>query len=279
MRILILGGDGTLGHEALKTLRPDHEVHVTLRRPLAEYEKYGLFDPVTSHDGVDVRAIDRVVQVFDKVRPQAVINCIGLIKQRDDASEAIANIEINALFPQRVAQLCRSHSARLVHLSTDCVFSGKRGGYTEADVPDAMDFYGRSKLLGEVTSEGAITLRTSFVGRELSRGLGLLEWFLAQSGRVNGYRKAVFSGLTSRELARVIKLVIEKHPGKTGLYHLSADPIDKYSLLQLFKARYGTPVEIVPDERVVIDRSLDSSRFRAEFGYQPPSWPRMVDDL
>jgi dTDP-4-dehydrorhamnose reductase len=279
MRILILGGDGTLGHQVLQATRASHEVHVTLHRGVSDYARYGLFDPPTSHGDIDVRSLDKLTEVFGKVRPQAVVNCIGLIKQRDEGNEAISNIEINSLFPHRIAQLCRLHGARMVHLSTDCVFSGRRGGYAERDVPDATDLYGRSKLLGEVTGEGVITLRTSFVGRELSRGLGLLEWFLAQKGRIKGYRKAIFSGLTSPELARVIRMVIEKFPEKSGLFHVAGTPIDKCSLLELFKERYKSPVEIVPDDTVVIDRSLDSSKFRKKFDYRPPSWPQMIAEL
>src|SRR6185295_3880004 len=139
-------------------------------------------------------------------------NAVGIVKQRPESEEAIASIEVNSLLPHRLAVGCRSLGAQLVHLSTDCVFSGTRGSYSESDLPDPVDTYGRSKLVGEATAEGAITLRTSMIGQGLSRKSGLIDWFLSQRGPIQGYRNAIFSGLTTSELARVIRMVIEKHP-------------------------------------------------------------------
>jgi dTDP-4-dehydrorhamnose reductase len=186
---------------------------------------------------------------------------------------------VNALLPHRLAIACRAAGARLVQLSTDCVFSGDKGAYREEDRPDPVDVYGRSKLLGEVTGEGALTLRTSMIGLGLNRKTSLVDWFLAQKGRVQGYRKAIFSGLTTRELSRVIRMILEKHPQASGLYHLSAAPIDKYTLLTKLRERLGKSIEIVPVDEPRIDRSLDSTRFRRVFAYQPPEWEAMLDEL
>lgn len=278
MRILIIGGDGMLGHQLLRHLGAQHEVRATLRRPLDEYPA-GLFSPANAVGGIDVRDAMAVRGVLTSFRPDAVVNAAGIIKQRDEANAAIASIEVNALFPHRLAALCRAAGAYLVHYSTDCVFSGSKCAYTESDAPDPVDLYGRSKLLGEPTGEGCLTLRTSMIGPELSRKTGLLEWFLAQKGSVPGYRRAVFSGLTTLEHARIVERVLERPPRISGLYHVSGEAIAKYDLLRMIARHFALATEVLPDDAVVIDRSLDSSRFRAAFGYRPPSWEEMIAEL
>lgn len=279
MKILILGGDGMLGHQLLKLLRERHEVRVTLRQDAAAYSKVGLFTPENSYPGVDLRVHERLINVLADFHAEAIINAAGIIKQRADGLDVIPNLEINALLPHRLSLLCEATGARLIHISTDCVFSGTRGQYREEDTPDPVDIYGHSKLLGEVTHSGVVTLRTSIIGRSLYRNASLIDWFLLQSGRIKGYRNAIFSGFTTRELARVIATLLERHRGASGLYHLSSNPISKYDLLVRLRDKLARAVEIVPDDAVRIDRSLDSTRFRTEFGYAPPSWDRMLDEL
>jgi len=279
MKILVLGGDGMLGHELFTQLRARHEVRATLRQPLAAYSGKGLFDSGNAFAGIDVRIAGRVETVVGEFRPEAVVNAAGIVKQRAESEDAIASIEVNALMPHRLALACRAAGARLVHLSTDCVFSGSRGGYREEDPPDPVDLYGRSKLLGEVSGEGALTLRTSMIGLGLYRKTSLVDWFLAQSGRVAGYRNAVFSGLTTRELVRVIGRLLENHPQASGLYHLSAAPISKLELLLKLRERLALKLEIAPVDEPRIDRSLDATRFRRVFGYAAPSWDEMLDEL
>lgn len=278
MRILVLGGDGMLGHELFTNLRTRHETRVTLRQPLAAYSARGLFTASNAFAGVDVRTQGHLEQVLREFNPDAVVNAVGIVPQRPESKQAIVSIEVNALVPHRVAIACRG-TARLIHLSTDCVFSGDRGNYSEADRPDPVDLYGRSKLLGEVSDDGALTIRTSMIGRGLYRKTSLIDWFLAQRGKVQGYRRAIFSGLSTREIARVIGMLLEKHPQASGLYHLSAEPISKYELLARLRERVQGEAEIVPVEEPRIDRSLDSTRFRRVFGYQPPSWDAMLDEL
>jgi dTDP-4-dehydrorhamnose reductase len=279
MRILILGGDGMLGHQLLKHFSVRHDTRVTLRQTLDHYSRFGLFKSDNTYGEVDARSADSLREVLVDFRPQAVINAIGLIKQRPIAQEAIPNIEINALLPHKLAMLCKEVGARLVHMSTDCVFSGSRGHYRETDRPDSEDLYGLSKLLGEVRTSHCITLRTSVIGLELSRKTGLLEWFLAQKGTVHGYQRTIFSGFTTIELGRIIEKILLQFPEASGLYHVSSAPISKLDLLLLIKEKLSLPLQVIPDDRVRCDRSLDSARFRAEFGYKPPSWDTMLEEL
>jgi dTDP-4-dehydrorhamnose reductase len=279
VRILVLGGDGMLGHRLLLHLRGRHDVRVTLRQDPDAYAPYGLFSPENAYYGVNVRSTEPLAEVFAEFRPEAVVNAVGIVKQRASAREAIPSLEINALLPHRLAVLCRAAGARMVHLSTDCVFSGRTGMYTEDDPSDAEDLYGRSKYLGEVHEPHCITLRTSIIGPELSRRKSLVEWFMAQAGTVRGFRRAIYSGFTTAEMSRIIETLLVSHPDAGGVYHASAEPINKYDLLVMLRDRLGRDVQVVPDDTFCCDRSLDSSRFRAAFGYTPPSWAHMIDEL
>jgi dTDP-4-dehydrorhamnose reductase len=200
-----------------------------------------------------------------------------LIKQLADAKNPLTALPINAMFPHRLASLCALVGARLIHISTECVFSGRKGMYVEGDVSDAEDLYGKSKFIGELNdSIHAITLRTSIIGHELDSSESLLDWFLSQKGSTKGYVKAIFSGLPTIELTRVIKEYVIPMPELNGLYHVSTAPIDKLSLLKLVAGAYQKEIEIVPDDRIRIDRSLDSTQFQQTTGYVPPSWPELV---
>lgn len=267
------------GHQFFKYARDRHDVRVTLRQDLPAYQEYSLFDASNAYTGIDVRSLGRLVEVLADFRPEAIVNGVGIVKQRRTASDSIPSLEINSLLPHRLAELARATGARLVHLSTDCVFSGSRGMYREEELPDAYDLYGKSKYLGEVAGPGALTLRTSIIGPELSRKKSLLEWFLAQRGPVQGFRRAVFSGFTTLELSKITENLLVNHPQAQGLYQVSSEPIDKYTLLQLIAAHYRLDTVITEDQAVQIDRSLDSTRFRQEFGYTPPSWDEMVAEM
>src|SRR5437763_3432503 len=249
MRVLILGGSGMLGHKLWQTLAPRFDAYVTFRGDARAYAHTGLFDPTHSLGGVSAQDFDSVARAFAAARPDAVVNCIGVVKQDASAKDPLTSIEVNALFPHRLAQLARASGARLVHLSTDCVFSGRAGNYDERARPDAEDLYGRTKLLGEVACDGCLTIRTSMIGRELAGAHGLLEWFLSQDGgRVRGFRRAVFSGFTTPALAEVLARLLSEHKGLSGVWHAAADPINKFDLLSLVKELYGLRVEIEPDE-------------------------------
>lgn len=279
-RVLVLGASGMLGNAVLRVFAGSPGYHAfgsvrsatTLRLLPGELHS----NIVT---GVDVENFDSLAKLFGATHPDVVINCIGLVKQLAEADDALSAIPINSLLPHRLARLCEVAGARLVHMSTDCVFSGSKGMYTEDDVSDAKDLYGRSKYLGEVDYPHAITLRTSIVGHELDGARSLVGWFLAQKGAVRGFRHAIFSGLPTVEVARLIRDHVIPHPDLHGLYHVSADPINKFDLLTLVAQAYGKTVEIQPDDQFVIDRSLDSTRFRQATGFRPKSWPDLVQAM
>ena len=275
VRVLILGGGGMLGHRVWQLCRErfDARVAVRSRLPLPLYDGEGVLE---QFDATDFAGVERLIA---GVAPGVVVNCIGVVKQLAAAHDPLASIAVNSLFPHVVARASGSAGARLITVGTDCVFSGRRGAYAETDVPDPVDLYGRSKLLGEVDAPH-LTLRTSMVGRELRGASGLLEWFLAnRGGRVGGFTHAVFSGVTTLELARVIVAVIERHSRLEGLYHVAGEPISKYDLLMMFNDAFGASVTIDPAGVPVIDRSLDGSHFRAATGWVAPSWREMVEEM
>ena len=280
MRVLIFGGGGMLGHRLLSELSPRHDVKVTLRRDRIAYAHLAMFTATNSFAGIDARDQTAVEKVFIAFKPDVVVNAIGFVKQRQGAQDPIPNLEINALFPHRLAQICRTSNCRLIHVSTDCVFSGTDGSYSEEDIADAQDVYGRTKLLGEVTGPDGLTLRTSLIGLELDRKTSLVEWYLAQSGRIGGFTNAIFSGLTTAEFSRIIGMLIEQHPNLDGVYHVASKPITKFELLASlthFLDRKDVAVE--PDDSFYCDRSLRSDRFMAETGYRAPEWSEMLKEL
>jgi dTDP-4-dehydrorhamnose reductase len=283
VRVLVLGGDGMLGHKAFQVLAERFEASATFRDPHGAWRGFPQYEGVPQErllGGVDAARFDTVAAALERTRPDAVLNCIGIVKQRKEASDAVLSITVNALFPHRLAELCDHLGARLVHVSTDCVFSGRKGKYTEDDAPDPVDLYGRSKLLGEVDRPGALTLRTSIVGRDYLKSTALLEWFLSnRGGRVNGFRNAVYSGLTTTALARVVAELIERHRELGGLWHVASSPITKYDLLRMLREAMGLDIEIVPFDDPPCDRSLDGARFEAATGLAIPSWREMVSEL
>ncbi len=261
--------------------RARHVVKVTLRQDINSYRSYGLFDHDNAYGGVDVRSLERLVETFAEFMPDAVVNAVGIVKQRSTAKESIPSLEINALLPHQLAVLCKCVGARLVHLSTDCVFSGRKGNYLESDPSDAEDLYGKTKYLGEVYDGHCLTLRTSIIGKELARHTSLLDWFLAQTGTVKGFRNAIYSGFTTTEMSKNFDRVsmLTEHGGASGVYQVSSDPINKYDLLRLIAEKFDHKIEIIADDAFHCDRSLDSTRFRAEFGYSPPSWAKMISEI
>lgn len=280
MRVLIIGGAGMLGHKLWQVCAPRVEAWVTVRQEADRYRRFGLFDPDRLIDRVDVCVIDDMVRALDRASPDVVVNAVGIVKQHQAMADVDRVLAVNAVFAHRLAALCRHREIRLIHISTDCVFSGRGGLYTEDDVPDAEDLYGRSKLLGEVGGAHVLVLRMSMIGRELFTEHGLVEWFLGHhAGPVRGFRGAVFSGLPSVALAGVIVDLIERHRDLGGLFHVAADPISKYDLLRLLRDAFGVAVEITPDDEVRVDRSLDGRRFRDVTGWRAPRWPDLVQQM
>lgn len=284
VRVLILGGTGMLGHKVLQhALTRDADVWCTIRGSRAESGLDAVVADGTAArivEGIDAINWPDVEGVLREIRPRVVVNCVGIVKQRPEAKAAIPSITINALLPHRLAAALSDWNGRLVHISTDCVFSGRRGHYTEDDLPDAEDLYGRSKLLGEVAGPNAVTLRTSMIGRELREHRSLLDWALQQDGQtIRGFRRAFYSGLTTNELARVIWRLIEEHPDLSGLYQVASGTITKYDLLRLIVDIFGLETRVEPDDTFFCDRSLVGDRFREATGYRCPPWPALVREL
>ncbi|NMY52310.1 SDR family oxidoreductase [Pseudomonas sp. WS 5011] len=281
MKILVLGVTGMLGNAVFSVFQSDasFEVWGTLRSAAARKHF-----PAACHErlraGVDVLDQDALAAALAGIKPDVVINCVGLIKQLADAKDPLTALPINAMLPHRLARLCQLVGARLIHVSTDCVFAGSKGGYLESDTSDAEDLYGKSKFIGELHDLAhAITLRTSIIGHELGSRYALVDWFLAQEGSIRGFSRAIFSGLPTVELARVMKDFVIPHAQLSGLYHVAATPIAKLDLLRLVAAQYGKQIEICPDDSLVIDRSLDGSRFSQATGYVAPAWPELVREM
>lgn len=279
-KVLVMGASGMLGHRLVQSWSSRFDVWATLRGGFSGYERFGIFDENKTLPGVRADDFDSVVDAFARSKPDVVVNCIGVIKQLKTAKDPIPTLMTNAVFPHRLAKLCRAAGSRLLTLSTDCVFSGQKGNYTEQDVPDAEDLYGRSKNMGEVAGGNCLTIRTSIIGRELESAHSLIEWFLSnRGGRVRGFRRAIYSGFPTVVLADILADLIENHPALSGVWHVSSEPINKYELLVLTRKAYNLDIEIEPDDDFRIDRSLDSSRFRRETGFQPPTWEAMINRM
>jgi dTDP-4-dehydrorhamnose reductase len=279
--ILVTGAHGTLGHVVCRVLSQRHRVIGTCRGPRGSYAALDclLAPGLSLIDSVDLTDSRSLAERLPQGGISVVINCAGLIKQRPEANDPMAVMQVNALMPLRLAQWCEAHGARLIHLSTDCVFSGKRGGYGEDDTPDPVDLYGLSKLLGEVGTAPHLTLRTSFIGPQLSGQEGLLAWFLAQRGSIKGYAKAIFSGLTTTALAQVLEKIVDGPLPLAGLYHVAARPISKYALLVEIERRLRLGIAIERDDAMECDRSLDGHRFASASGIAVPDWDEMLDML
>jgi dTDP-4-dehydrorhamnose reductase len=282
-KIAILGAAGMLGHKMFQRLRAAFPGTVaTMRKPAdcPPFDDIGLLQGGDVLTGIDVMDFEALGAALSEIRPDYLINCVGIVKQRAQARHAIPSIAINALLPHRLAALAATWQGRLIHFSTDCVFSGARGSYTEEDESDAQDLYGRSKFLGEAAGPNALTLRTSMIGRELFEHASLLDWFRAQGGRtIPGYRGVTFSGLTTNHLADLVTEIIRNHPDLTGLYQAAGRPISKYDLLCLLRDAYGLNVEIAPDDTQQSDRSMSGGKLYRAIGYRAPSWPELVHQL
>lgn len=279
MKILVLGATGMLGHTLLEVLAESLEVTGTVRARTSEYSVHPILGKHPLIGNVQIENSDTLISVIDSVRPDVVVNCTGIIKQLQAAKDPLISITINALIPHRIAHICSTAGVRMIHISTDCVFSGKKGHYNENDVSDAEDLYGRTKYLGEVTYPHCVTLRTSIIGHELKGGLGLIDWFLAQKEKARGYTRAIYTGFPTVEMAEIIKDYVLPNKELKGLYHVSSDPISKYELLRMVAEHYGKEIEIEPNDEFFCDRSMDSEIFQSASGYRPPSWPELVERM
>lgn len=277
--VLVLGASGMLGNACLRVLGhgPDTVFGTIRSDALLHLFPEDLRERLIP--GVDALDFESIARAVSDTGPDVIINCIGLVKQLDGAGDPLSALPLNAMLPHQLQRLCKDAGSRLIHISTDCVFSGSTGNYKETDRPDADDLYGVSKRLGELHQPGTVTLRTSIIGHELTSSRSLIDWFLSQDQAVDGFTRAIFSGLPTVELARVIRDHVIPHAGLEGLYHVSAEPISKHDLLRLVAETYGRDIDIRPSERLIIDRSLNSDRFRQATGWSPPPWDTLIRSM
>jgi len=279
MKVLVLGASGMIGSTIIQVLshNKEWEVHGTIRdASVKEYFPDYIANNLISDVDVDTYNLE---QLFDNVRPDVVINCVGITKHLPEADDPLRAIALNALLPHRLSKHCDESNSRLIHISTDCIFSGAKGEYKEEDPSDAEDIYGKSKYLGEVLDTQGVTLRTSTIGHEIRTTHGLLEWFLSQKVKCKGYSRAIFSGLPTVTLAAVIRDHVIPNESLSGLYHVAGQPISKYDLLLLIAKEYNKKIEIVNDASVVIDRSLNADKFMGATGYVAPEWPGLIRSM
>jgi dTDP-4-dehydrorhamnose reductase len=276
MRLLVLGATGLLGHTVFQTLNQskDFDVIGTVRSE-DQRSAFGISIQSQLLGGIDVANESILTEVFEKVKPDQVINCIGYTKHQP--YDSMAHMALNSVLPHRLLDLSNQFNSRLIHISTDCVFSGRRGNYQESDIPDADDVYGRSKILGEVFDSNSITLRTSIIGHELLTNYSLLNWFLAQNDSCEGYRNAIFSGLPTVIFSEIIRDLVIPNAQLTGLFHVSASPINKFDLLTLIAKIYRKNILIKPNDEIKIDRSLNSKKFKDATGFNPPPWENLIN--
>ncbi|QWD91105.1 SDR family oxidoreductase [Polynucleobacter sp. MWH-Braz-FAM2G] len=281
MNVLILGVTGLIGSTLARYLAQDKQMQVFGSTRKSEFNA-GLVGLENDHiyKNINIEDIDSLVAMLEKSMPSIVINCAGITKHLMESNNPIAVLPINSIFPHRLGKLCGLMGIRLIQISSDCVFSGATGSYTEESIADALDLYGRSKAFGEIANQcNCITLRTSTIGHEIETRHGLLEWFLHQKSICSGFGKAIFSGLTSFELAKVIKNFVIPNQAIYGLYNIAAEPISKYDLLCLIANVYHKDVMIVKNDEFVIDRSLIPEKFFKSTGYKAPSWINMISDM
>jgi dTDP-4-dehydrorhamnose reductase len=280
LKLLVIGGTGMLGHKLVQTLGQKFDVYCTIRREFERVERFAVFDDQKTISGIDLESQELIQRAVKIARPDVVINAAGVIKQLPASADVVSTLTINSILPHRLYELSREHGFRLILISTDCVFDGRKGDYTEADPPDSRDLYGISKSLGEIMGSGCLTIRSSFIGRELETCHSLVEWFLSnRGGKVKGFTKAIYSGFPTVVFADIIANLLVERPGLEGLYHISSEPIDKFTLLSLVAREYRADIEIEPDNSFLIDRSLNSSRFCEATGFVPPSWEEMIQSM
>ena len=280
MKIIILGATGMLGHKLMQILADKFLITGTMRGDSSDLSDHPIFSGMKIIGNILAEDLGSVQKAIETIEPNVVINCIGIVKQLPAAQDPLQSISLNALFPHQLAQICRQKKIRFIHMSTDCVFSGHKGNYSETDPSDAEDLYGKTKFLGEVDYPGCLTIRTSIIGRELETKHGLIEWFLSQEGKtVSGYKKAVFSGLTTLALSEIIAEILADHPHLSGVYQVATKPISKYDLLNLVKKTYDMKIKIEQDETIINNRSLNPEKFKKETNIKIPSWEYMIEEM
>jgi len=279
-RVLILGGSGMLGHKLYQVISKKYSTFVTFRNYSEKIQNTNIFKNEEVINNVDAFQFDSIINAIEIVKPNVIVNCIGIIKQLDEAKNSKKSIYINSLFPHLLAEECEKNRTKLVHISTDCVFSGKRGNYNETDFADASDLYGRTKYLGEINYGDSLTIRTSIIGHELFSSVSLVDWFLSNKGNeVNGFERAIYTGLPTIRLSKEILRIIQNYPELNGLYQICTNPISKYDLLKIINTTYNLSIKINKDVNYSSDKSLRCDKYQKETNYFPKDWETLVEEM
>ncbi|HEX8637350.1 MAG TPA: SDR family oxidoreductase [Pyrinomonadaceae bacterium] len=280
MKILIVGGTGMLGHKAVQILKNKFDVYSTIKTDFQVVERLGIFEKSNTFCNVDVENQEKLKNIIVELKPEYILNAVGIIKQLESSKNVIKTLTINSIFPHRLAEYAAENGAKVITVSTDCVFRGDKGNYKETDVSDATDLYGKSKNLGELYENHCLTLRTSIIGREIGSAHSLVEWFLSnRGGRVKGFTNAIYSGFPTIVFAELIADLIVERPNLYGLYHVASRPINKYELIKSINEKFDANIEIEPFADFYIDRSLNSERFQNETGFAPADWEAMIERM
>lgn len=281
MKILILGANGMIGHRVLLEANSQFgtEVYGATRRSLDVFLGNKAFGS-NLVENIDVLDWASLENLLHSIRPDVIVNAVGLTLRREKISDLSYAMEINSLYPHKLSNWAAANKSRVIHFSTDCVFGGESGHYTELSLPTAKDNYGKTKFLGEITNNSSLTLRFSCIGQELDVKSELLEWFLAQKGKaIRGFTRAMYSGVTSLVVARETCRIISDFKDLTGLYQISSEPISKYDLLLLAKKHFNIDIKIEAFEGFISDKTLVSEKYSAKTGFKCQSWEAMMQEL
>jgi len=276
-KLLILGGGGMLGHKALHSLSSELDTWATFRKFDNRFKSLKFIDKSKIIDNVNAFSFESIEKAIQLVKPDVVLNCIGIIKQLKEYSDPKISIYINSYMPHLLAEYCVRNHIKFIHISTDCVFNGVDGNYREESISNADDLYGRSKYLGEVSDGSTLTLRTSIIGHELLSSFSLVDWFINNSSPdIEGYKNAIYTGFPTCIFINEIFKLIKYFPKLSGLYHVASDPITKYDLLCKINKIYCLNKTLLPNDKFICNRSMNYSKYKIATNFKPLPWEEMI---
>ena len=280
MKIIVLGASGLIGSYMFRELSKTFETFGTIRKSKIKYKDIALFKSNKIIDNIDILNLDNLNKLLESLKPNIIVNCIGVTK-RKISDNLLDVIKINSIFPHELVKWGLINSARIIHFSTDCVFNGLTGNYNEKSNTNAFDIYGKTKALGEIQYDNCLTIRSSFIGRELFDKTELLEWVISNNGKkIKGFKKTMYSGVSALFLSKFIKNIINDHIKLNGLFQLSTDiPISKYDLICLIRDCFDLNIEIIPENNKYHCPTLDNSKLKNKMNFEIPSWKEMLVEL
>lgn len=281
MRILILGGNGMIGHKIFQVISNKHlDTWVLFKKSFNDISFNEIFNKTNIIDNFDLSNFHKLSTLLNNLKPEVIINAVGITIRRGIDNIPSKSIQINSALPHFINEWVILNNKRLIHFSTDCVFSGDQGSYTENSIPDARDIYGKSKALGEVSSKNTLTLRGSMIGREIENKTELLEWVLSQRNKqLKAFSNVIYSGITTIRMAKLVLKIIEEFPQMHGIYNVSSECISKYDLIKLFVKEFNISIDIISDDSYISKKDLDSTKFYNELGIDKPNWNDLIIEL